>query len=81
MPRARTFAADWKNDLLLPALTRHVSLDATGRAAVIEAMRHDKKRTGAGLALVMCADGFRMLQVADLSEHRSVAALDELAEW
>ena len=33
-------------------------------------MRHDKKRTGAGLALVMCGDDFRMLRVDDLSETR-----------
>lgn len=35
---------------------------------VIEAMKHDKKRTGEGLVLVMATDGFEMVKVDDLSE-------------
>jgi len=67
--------------LFLPALNAHPRLDDAGRDAVIEAMRHDKKRTGPGLALVMCCDDFRMLQVDDLSEAEALAALDELESW
>jgi hypothetical protein len=62
-------------------LVARPKLDAVGRESVIEAMRHDKKRTGPGLALVMCCDGFRMLQVGDVSEAEAMAALDELESW
>jgi hypothetical protein len=44
-------------------------------------MRRDKKRTGDGLALVMCCDGFEMLQVGDLGESEARAALEELERW
>lgn len=75
------FRHDLEQGLLLPALVRHVALDGAGRDSVIEAMRHDKKRTGTGLALVMCVDEYRMLQVADLTEAEARAALDELERW
>ena len=39
--------------------------------AVIEAMKHDKKRTGEGLVLVMANDGYEMVKVDDLSESEA----------
>jgi len=75
------FCHDLEQRLLLPALVQRIALDGAGQDSVIEAMRHDKKRTGAGLALVMCADEYRMVQVADLSEAEAYAALDELERW
>jgi 3-dehydroquinate synthase len=75
------FRSSLEQRLFLPALVKHVTLDEHGREAVIEAMRHDKKRTGAGLALVMCADGYRMVQAGDLSETEARAALDQLERW
>ena len=67
--------------LFLPSLNVHPSLDAAGMEAVVEAMRHDKKRTGAGLALVMCGDDFRMLRVDDLGEDEALTALAGLERW
>jgi len=73
--------AELEERLFLPALTTHPHLDEGARDRVLEAMGHDKKRTGEGLALVMCCDGFSMLQVGDLSEAEARAALDELERW
>jgi 3-dehydroquinate synthase len=67
--------------LFQPALNVHPKLDDVGRRAVVEAMLHDKKRTAAGLALVMCADDFRMRSVDDLSEAEAFVALGELERW
>ena len=73
--------AELEERLFLPTLVAHPRLDDAGRDRVLEAMRHDKKRTGKGLALVMCCDGFEMLQVGDLSESEARAALGELERW
>ncbi|MCL4368407.1 MAG: 3-dehydroquinate synthase [Actinobacteria bacterium] len=43
--------------------------------AVVEAMKHDKKRTGTGLALVMATDGFEMVKVDDLADDEARDAL------
>jgi 3-dehydroquinate synthase len=75
------FRAELEDRLFLPVLVARPRLDAAGRAGVIEAMRHDKKRTAAGLALVMCCDDFRLLQVGDVSEAEALTALDELESW
>jgi 3-dehydroquinate synthase len=75
------FRAELENRLLLPVLVARPRLDTSGRERVIEAMRHDKKRTAAGLALVMCCDDFRMLQVGDVTEAEALAALDGLESW
>jgi 3-dehydroquinate synthase len=64
--------------LFLPVLVSRPQLDESRRERVIEAMRHDKKRSGEGLALVMCCDGFEMRQVNDLTEAEALAALDGL---
>lgn len=76
-----TFRNELETRLFLPSLSVHPSLDPAAVDAVVEAMRHDKKRTGAGLALVMCGDDFRMLRVDDLSEDEAVTALADLQRW
>jgi 3-dehydroquinate synthase len=43
---------------------------------VIDAMKHDKKRTGEGLVLVMAADGYEMVKIDDLSEAAAREALE-----
>ena len=76
------FREDLEQRLLLPALAAHVTLDDAGKRAVVEAMRHDKKRrTGAQLPLVMCGDGFQMTRVDDLAEDEAGDALDWLGRW
>jgi 3-dehydroquinate synthase len=65
-------------ELLLPVLRDRPLLDETAMAAVVEAMKYDKKRTGEGLALVMVGDGLRAVQVADLGEQEARDALAEL---
>lgn len=59
-------------DEALPAQYVPDSLDID---AVLEAMKHDKKRTGEGLVLVMAADGFEMVKIEDLSEAEARDAL------
>jgi 3-dehydroquinate synthase len=59
---------------LLPA----AGLPAFGAAAVVEAMKKDKKRTGAKLALVMAGDGYKMSRVADLDEAEALKAISGL---
>jgi 3-dehydroquinate synthetase len=43
--------------------------------AVIDAMRQDKKRVGADLAVVMAQDGLRMAKAVDVTEDEARAAL------
>jgi 3-dehydroquinate synthase len=73
--------AELEEHLFLPALVAHPRLDGRARRRVLEAMRHDKKRTGEGLALVMCCDGFEMRQVGDLSAAEAEDALEGLERW
>ena len=76
------FRAELEERLLLPALATRIALDDEGRRAVVEAMRHDKKRrSGAQLALVMCCDGYDMTRVDDLAEDEAYDALQWLARW
>jgi len=67
-----------RQELLTPVLRRRPALDAAGRRRVVEAMKRDKKRTGAGLALVMLGDGLRPYHVDDVTEGEAWAALAEL---
>ena len=55
-------------------------LDAAGRAALVEAMKYDKKRTGEGLALVMVGDGLRAVRVDDLGVPEALDALERLPD-
>ncbi len=64
--------------LLRPALPDPAALAGLDRDAVVAAMRHDKKRTGAGLALVMPVDDWRLILVDDLGEDEALQALEAL---
>ena len=67
----RLFAAS----LLAAHIPRAIDLDV-----VIEAMKHDKKRTGAGLVVVMAGDGLEFAKHDDVSpEEAHVAAAAVLA--
>jgi hypothetical protein len=41
-------------------------------------MRHDKKRSGAGLAVVIPCDDWRLLLVTDVTESEALRALEDL---
>ncbi len=71
--RERYFA----EDILRPVMRadmRHLHFDAE---KVTEAMRHDKKRTGPLLPLVMAGDQHEMLKVDDLTDAEVADALSE----
>ena len=64
--------------LLLPTLTSAAGIDDLAHGAVVEAMRHDKKRSGAGLAVVIPDDDWSLHLVTDVTEAEAYQALDEL---
>jgi 3-dehydroquinate synthase len=66
-------------DLLVPGLAVRPRPAEWDAAAVIEALGKDKKRTGAGLALVMMKDDFDLIKVDDLAPDEVRSALDSLA--
>lgn len=66
--------------LYLPVLGVRPVLDADDAAALVRAMRFDKKRTGAGLALVMVGSGGRATRVDDLTEDEALRALAGLPD-
>lgn len=68
-------AAFMAEELLKPSLTVNLAKVDFEPARIIGAMKQDKKRTGAGLALVMVANGYRMIKVNDLSEKEATGAL------
>jgi len=63
--------------ILDPLFKPCLSLTPFRPDAVIEAMKKDKKRTGAKLALVMAADGFKMSMAKDLDEAEARSAIEE----
>jgi 3-dehydroquinate synthase len=67
------------HSLLQEFVPAHIDLEA-----VVEAMKHDKKRTGEGLVVVMAADGLDMIKRDDVSVDEAMraaqAVLGELAE-
>jgi 3-dehydroquinate synthase len=65
--------------LLLPTLTSAARIDDVAHGAVVEAMRHDKKRSGAGLAVVIPNDDWSLVLVSDVTEAEAYQALDELS--
>jgi 3-dehydroquinate synthase len=65
--------------LLVPTLTSAAVTHDLARDAVVEAMRHDKKRSGAGLAVVLPTDDWSLHLVADVTEEEASRALDELS--
>jgi len=42
-------------------------------------MRHDKKRSGAGLAVVLPSEDWSLVLVTDVTEAEAAHALDELS--
>ncbi len=69
-----------RRSLYLPVLRVRPRLRAQDAAALVEAMKFDKKRMGSGLALVMVGDGLRALRVDDLGEDEALAALAVLPQ-
>jgi 3-dehydroquinate synthase len=66
--------------MLVPSLAPGLTLAGMDDSAVIDAMGRDKKRVGAGLAVVMAADGLEMLKAVDVTEDEARAALRRFAE-
>ena len=63
---------------LVPTLTSAAATHDLARDAVVEAMRHDKKRSGAGLAVVIPSDDWSLLLVTDVAEAEALRALEDL---
>lgn len=67
--------------LLRPVLTTQSRKNlAVNPDVVIDGMKHDKKRTGVGLALVMVKNNYEMLQVNDVTEQEAKSALAMLSQ-
>ena len=64
---------------LLPTLTSAALTRELGRDAIVEAMHHDKKRSGAGLAVVLPSEDWSLVLVTDVTEAEAARALDELS--
>ena len=64
--------------LLLPTLTAAAEIRDLSPGLVVAAMRHDKKRSGAGLAVVMPCDDWSLILVTDVSEVEALEALEAL---
>lgn len=62
--------------LLLPTLTSAAEIDNLDPGAVVEAMRHDKKRSGPGLAVVIPEDDWSLVLASDVAGAEAVRALD-----
>ena len=62
----------------VPTLTSAAGIDDLAHGAVVEAMRHDKKRSGAGLAVVIPNDDWSLVLASDVTEAEAYQALDEL---
>ncbi len=64
--------------MFVPILTSAADVEGVDRDAVIEAMRHDKKRTGPGLAVVLPTRGWSVHLATDVTEGEALDALDDL---
>jgi len=64
--------------LFVPTLTSAADTEGLAGDAVIEAMRHDKKRSGAGLAVVLPAEDWSLFLADDVAEAEALRALAEL---
>jgi 3-dehydroquinate synthase len=65
--------------LYRPVMQSWPVLDAAARTALVGAMAYDKKRTGAGLAVVVLGDALGPAQLADVSLDEAHVALAELS--
>lgn len=64
--------------LFVPTLTAAASVEGLNHDGVIEAMRHDKKRTGPDLAVVLPRDEWTLHLATDVKESEAIAALRDL---
>jgi hypothetical protein len=64
--------------LLVPTLTSVAGIDDLAHGAVVEAMGHDKKRSGAGLAVVIPCDDWSLVLVTDVTPSEAFSALENL---
>lgn len=76
----RTSLDDYTARLFVPTLTSAASLKSLRVDDVIEAMRHDKKRTGPGLAVVLPRDDWALHLATDVDEAEAVAVFSELPQ-
>lgn len=67
-------------DVLRPCLFSQIKQDHYEPENVVSAMAKDKKRTGAGLPLILLLDGYEMVKVDDLSPSEISEALVEYVE-
>jgi 3-dehydroquinate synthetase len=64
--------------LFIPTLTSAADVEGLDVDAVIEAMRHDKKRSGPGLAVVLPLEDWSLALQDDVSASEALHALAEL---
>jgi 3-dehydroquinate synthase len=76
----QTEADERRRTLLLPVLGVRLRLDAEEAAALVRAMKFDKKRTGEGLALVMVGSGGNAVRIDDLTEDEALRAIAGLPD-
>ena len=80
----RGLLADDEATSRLRSLYAHVlptwpALDADTQLLVVDGMAYDKKRTGAGLAVVVLDDDLRASQLSDVTVNEARAALGDMA--
>ena len=64
-----------RNNVLEPSLV--VKVPEIDAEKTVTAMGQDKKNLGKGLALVMLADGYKMVKITDLPKEEAVKILEE----
>jgi 3-dehydroquinate synthase len=74
----RTQLDEFGARMFIPALTSAADVDGLDGDAVIEAMRHDKKRSGPGLAVVLPLDDWTLFLAQDVTESEARGALADL---
>ena len=64
----------------IPTIVSDTKSDYFNKAALLEAMRKDKKRVGQGLAVILMTEHYEMRRISDLSEEEFGTAHSELTE-
>lgn len=64
--------------MFIPTLTSAADTPGVSQDAIIEAMRHDKKRSGPGLAVVVPVEDWRLFLAVDITETEARQALADL---
>lgn len=75
---ARSSLDEFGARLFVPILTSAASTEGLVGASVVEAMRHDKKRSGAGLAVVLPLADWSLLLADDVTQSEALGALADL---